>query len=173
MALIDYNLFGKIDKVQTAIDRLKAFEPEEGYIVADSGGKDSTCIVALAKMAGVKHECVYNVTTVDPPELVRFLREKRPDTKFQFAHYKDGQTTTMWNLIPRKGIPPTRLMRYCCEKLKESTHKGRLVVTGVRWAESTNRKLNQGAVSIMGKGANQIPEVQASNFIPMHRGGWF
>ena len=60
MALIDYNLFGKIDKVQMAIDRLKAFEPEDGYIVADSGGKDSTCIVTLAQMAGVKHECVYN-----------------------------------------------------------------------------------------------------------------
>lgn len=40
MSLIEYTLDGKIDKVQQAIERLKAFEPEDGYIVADSGGKD-------------------------------------------------------------------------------------------------------------------------------------
>lgn len=31
MALVEYDLFGqKRDKVQTAIDRLRAFEPKEG-----------------------------------------------------------------------------------------------------------------------------------------------
>lgn len=50
MALVEYDLFGqKRDKVQTAINRLKTFEPEEGYYVADSGGKDSTCVVKLFK----------------------------------------------------------------------------------------------------------------------------
>ena len=171
MSLINYNLFGKIDKVQMAIDRLRTFEPEEGYIIADSGGKDSTCIVALAEMAGVKHECVYNVTTVDPPELVRFLREKRPNTRFQMAHDKNGEPITMWNLIPRKGMPPTRLIRYCCQYLKESNGKGRIVVTGVRWAESSNRKNNQGTVTIISKGADKIPEVQAANFTSTVRGG--
>mgnify|MGYP004539274917 CR=1 FL=1 len=39
------------DKVQTAIDRLRAFEPKEGYYVADSGGKDSTCVVKLCEHA--------------------------------------------------------------------------------------------------------------------------
>ena len=32
------------DKVQTAIERLRAFEPKEGYRLAFSGGKDSQCI---------------------------------------------------------------------------------------------------------------------------------
>lgn len=41
MALVEETLFGQIDKVQTAIDRLKAFEPREGYYLAFSGGKDS------------------------------------------------------------------------------------------------------------------------------------
>ena len=41
------------DRVQTAIDRLRNFEPPEGYYIAFSGGKDSQCIYHLAKQAGV------------------------------------------------------------------------------------------------------------------------
>lgn len=171
MSLIDYNLFGKIDKVQNAIDRLKAFEPEEGYEIGDSGGKDSTCIVALAKMAGVKHTAVYNVTSVDPPELVRFIKEKRPDTVIRIPHDSKGNHLSMWNLIPKKGMPPMRIVRYCCEALKESQGKGKVTVTGVRWAESVNRKKNQGAVTIMGKGADRIPEVQEANGVVTRQGG--
>ena len=75
----------------------------------------------------------------------------------------------MWNLIPRKLMPPTRVVRYCCEALKESGGDGRLVVTGVRWAESSNRKANQGAVTVMGKSAaNQI---DSPDFLPTKRGG--
>ena len=38
-------------------------------------------------------------------------------------------------------------MRYCCQHLKELHGQGRVVVTGVRWAESGNRKNNQGLVT--------------------------
>lgn len=38
--LITQDLFGKtVNKVQKAIDRIKNFEPEEGYYVAFSGGE--------------------------------------------------------------------------------------------------------------------------------------
>lgn len=57
----------------------------------------------------------------------------------------------MWNLIPRKQMPPTRLARYCCEYFKESSGKGRITVTGVRWAESRNRTENQGVAVFFGK----------------------
>jgi phosphoadenosine phosphosulfate reductase len=74
MSLVEYNLFGeKRDKVQRAIDIVRSFEPPEGYYLADSGGKDSTATKAILRMAGVKFESHYNVTTVDPPELVRFV----------------------------------------------------------------------------------------------------
>lgn len=43
------NMQGK-DKVQVAIDRLKAFEPPEGYYLAFSGGKDSVVIKAFQRM---------------------------------------------------------------------------------------------------------------------------
>lgn len=145
--LKEQTLFGLEDKVQKSIDRLQAFCPPEGYILAFSGGKDSQCIYHLAKMAGVKFEAVYNVTSVDPPELVRFIKSQYPNVRFQIPRYSDGTPITMWNLIVKKGILPMVQTRFCCEKLKESTHKGRLVVTGVRWAESIRRKNLHGIVS--------------------------
>lgn len=54
------NIQGK-DKVQVAIDRLKSFEPPEGYYLAFSGGKDSVVIKALADMAGVKYDAHYKM----------------------------------------------------------------------------------------------------------------
>ena len=68
MSLTAYDLMGnKHDKVQTAIERLRAFEPEDGYYLAFSGGKDSQCIYHLAEMAGVKFDAHYRITSVDPP----------------------------------------------------------------------------------------------------------
>lgn len=147
MALQETMLDGTVvDKVQIAINRYKAFEPPEGYYLAFSGGKDSVCIKALADMAGVKYDAHYSVTSVDPPELVAFIRDKYPDVSRNIPHDKDGKPITMWNLIPKKKMPPTRLARYCCSVLKESAGKGRITVTGVRWAESARRKENQGVV---------------------------
>lgn len=138
-------------KLELAIQRLKAFEPPEGYWVAFSGGKDSQCIYHLCQMAGVKFDAHYNVTSVDPPEVVRFIRREYPDVEFRFPRYSDGKRITMWNLIPRKMFPPTRIYRYCCEELKESGGSGRVVVTGVRWAESARRAASHNVASIAGK----------------------
>lgn len=52
--LVEDTLFGTKDKVQIAMERLRAFEPNEGYYVAFSGGKDSQVIYHLCKEAGVK-----------------------------------------------------------------------------------------------------------------------
>lgn len=41
-------------KIKKSIQRLKTFEPEDGYYLAFSGGKDSQCIYHLAKMGGGK-----------------------------------------------------------------------------------------------------------------------
>ena len=148
MALKETMLDGTVvDKVQIAINRYKAFEPPEGYFLAFSGGKDSVCIKALADMAGVKYDAHYSVTSVDPPELVQFIKEKYPDVARDIPKDKDGKPITMWNLIPKKKMPPTRLTRYCCAVLKESSGKGRITVTGVRWAESLTRKENQGVIN--------------------------
>lgn len=165
------NMQGK-DKVQVAIDRFKTFEPPEGYYLAFSGGKDSVVIKALADMAGVKYDAHYNLTSVDPPELVQFVKSFS-DVIIDRPKDKDGKQVTMWNLIPRKKMPPTRLVRYCCKELKELGGQGRLVVTGVRWAESPNRKNNQGEITIMTKRKKERKElVQSGNFTKTDRGGW-
>ena len=140
--LIENTLFGTTDKVKTAIERLKLFEPKGGYYLAFSGGKDSQCIYHLAKMAGVKFDAHYNHTTVDPPELIYFIREHYPDVITEYP------SETMWQLIVRKKFPMTRQIRYCCEVLKEGGGKGRTVVTGVRWAESVRRKKNRALLEV-------------------------
>ena len=60
-----------------------------------------------------------------------------------FPLYK-GRRTSMWDLIPRKLMPPTRVARYCCAVLKEQHGKGRFLATGVRWAESVSRSKRRG-----------------------------
>lgn len=137
------DIFGNAGKIDQAISILKSFEPAEGYILAFSGGKDSVCIKALADMAGVKYQAVYNNTTVDPPELIAFVRSFT-DVKFE------NPKESMRELIIKKGYP-TRLRRFCCAELKESTNIGRVTITGVRWAESTNRKNTQGIIKIFGE----------------------
>lgn len=146
------------EKVKASVERIKAFEPSDGYLLAFSGGKDSVVLKALADMAGVKYQAYYNVTSVDPPELVYFIREKCPDVEWNYPRYDDGKRITMWNLIPRKQCPPTRLMRYCCEKLKEGTGSGRYVLTGVRWAESNRRADTHGVVTLQKGTRGDTPE---------------
>ena len=166
------NMQGK-DKVQVAIDRLKAFEPPEGYYLAFSGGKDSVVIKALADMAEVKYDAHYIHTSVEPPELIKFVREHHADVSIDFPCDKNGERVTMWNLIPKKRYPPTRVARYCCAALKEQGSNGRMTITGVRWAESSNRKRNQGEVTVMKGGKAKLEElVSSGNFRTTPRGGW-
>lgn len=162
------------DKVELAIQRLKAFEPPEGYYVAFSGGKDSQCIYHLCKMAGVKFDAHYNVTSVDPPELVQFIRKNYSDVEFAVPHDKDGKRISMWSLIPERLMPPTRIVRYCCQQLKETQGEGRVTVTGVRWSESANRKVNQGIVTIPKKNKRIVKDMEnmGVNFTKTRRGGW-
>ena len=161
-------------KVEAAIDRLKCFEPEEGYYVAFSGGKDSQCVYHLCQMAGVKFDAHYAVTSVDPPELVQFIKAHYPDAWENRVHqYKDGKPVTMWSLIAEHTLPPTRKCRYCCEQLKEPGGQGRVVVTGVRWHESANRAKLHGVVTMPNAGKRLSKAVQeiAPGAVKTGRGG--
>ena len=137
--LKELTLYGEGDKVKVAMNRLRLHEPPEGYYVAFSGGKDSCVVLDLCKRAGVKYDVHYNVTTVDPPELVQFIRRSYPEA----WEGRNVPEKTMWQLIPEKRMPPTRGVRYCCRYLKEGGGKGRFVVTGVRHAESSKRANRQ------------------------------
>lgn len=114
--------------------------------VCFSGGKDSVAVYGLCKMASERLgielldmcKFVYNLTTVDPPDLVLFIKKEYPFVIIERPEM------SMWQLIPKKKIPPTRLARYCCAELKERGGQGRFCITGVRWAESSRRKNNRG-----------------------------
>jgi phosphoadenosine phosphosulfate reductase len=134
--LIENTLWGVRDKVQIAIDRLRQFEPAEGYHLAFSGGKDSVTLLRLAQMSGVRFDAHYNITTVDPPELVKFIKTQHPDAK----RHRPEMSMFRLMLLPRHFMPPMRQARWCCEALKERNGEGRLVMTGIRWEESTRRK---------------------------------
>jgi len=127
------DLFTGQTKDEISIQRLKDFEPKEGYYVAFSGGKDSVVLLDIVKRSGVKFDAHYNITGIDPPELYYFIRDNFPEVQ---RHRTD---TTIWKLIVKKMMPPTRLVRYCCAELKERGGKDRRVVTGIRWAESNRR----------------------------------
>ena len=83
-------------------------QPERGFWLAFSGGKDSQCIYHLAKMAGFRFEAHYSLTTLDPPELVRFIRSQFPDM------VRDRPEKSFVKLCLGKGIMPTRMIRFCC-----------------------------------------------------------
>ena len=146
--LIENTLLGVIDKEKIAIERLRHFEPEEGYYLAFSGGKDSVCIKALTNMAGVKYDAHYNVTTIDPPELVRFIREYHPDVKFEMPK------EPFLKKLTRMGFPQ-RHRRWCCHEYKERGGDGRFVITGVRRAESRYRKYRPIIHHCMGYGKRE------------------
>lgn len=134
MSLRENTLFGFVDRVEMSLDRIRLYEPEDGYYVAFSGGKDSIVLLDLMKISGVKFDAHYNSTTVDPPEVINFIRQ----------HYRNevkihNPSQTMWQLIEKQCMPPLRNLRYCCRILKEAGGSGRFVATGVRREESVKR----------------------------------
>ena len=133
--LIERTLFGTVDKIADSIKLLRDNEPPEGYYVCFSGGKDSTCILELVKLAGVKFDAHYQFTDIEPPEAQEFIRCCHPEVVWDYP------PTSMAELIVKNVIPPMRFAQYCCRCLKRCFGKGRVKVTGIRAGESHGRKL--------------------------------
>ena len=149
MSLIEYTIDGKVDKVELALKRIQLGAlSQEPFYVCYSGGKDSKVLRRLMEMSDTNYELHYNMTTVDHPSVVREILDDK-NIIVDKQRYSDGKQKTMWNLIVKKKMPPTRLCRYCCAELKEGGGKGRICITGVRKAESVNRNLNGGEVKII------------------------
>ena len=73
---IDYSI-----KVIQKAERLALSMNDEGFWLAFSGGKDSQVLYHLTLMAGVKFKAYMNLTSVDPPEVIRFVRKTTPKSK--------------------------------------------------------------------------------------------
>lgn len=150
-----------MDKEQTAMERLRLASDMslrlygKPLLLTDSGGKDSAVICKLAENAGIPFDIVHSHTTADAPETVYHVRKRAKEYELKgvsytihYPTYKD-EPTSMWKLIPIKLMPPTRLARYCCAVLKETTGRDRFIATGVRWAESAARKNNRSSLEIV------------------------
>ena len=130
--------------VDLAVKTLQAYAPADGspYYVGYSGGKDSVVIAHLCKLAGVPYELHYSVTTIDPPELVRFVKATAPRV---IMHRPEKNFFAM---MEQRGYP-SRLGRWCCSELKENKcAPGSSAVFGIRADESARRAAQwQGIVS--------------------------
>lgn len=143
------------DKVEKAhrVLRLASDMSQHYYqkpiIICYSGGKDSDTILRLAMecLDPKDFEVMYSVTTVDSPVTTRHINnvfkeceEKGIKTVRHIPIGKDGKPTNMWKLIAEKGLPPTRLARYCCSVLKEASTPNRVAVLGVRGGRARKDK---------------------------------
>lgn len=125
------------EKIDRAIEVLRENEPKDGkgYALAFSGGKDSCVIKQLAIEAGVKFNAFYSVTTIDPPELVRFIKENHKDVE-----WLRPKRPMLIEMADFKLSPPNQFCRWCCHIYKErSKNEYSAKVIGVRASESIRR----------------------------------
>lgn len=125
------------EKITATIKRIQvashiAERRGELLTVCFSGGKDSQVMLHLVERAGVPFHAVYNVTTIDHPANVNFIRQHYPQV--EFIHPK----LNFWQLMEKKKTLPTMFKRFCCEHLKEYYGSG-IVAVGVRREESRKR----------------------------------
>ncbi len=129
------------EKIKKSLELIREYEPmalelsNDGYYVAFSGGKDSIVMARLFELAGVKHQLWYNNVTIDPPELVQFIKREYPHAK-----WNNPDMHLIKKMAQKSNGPPTRLARWCCEIYKEQGGKGKFKATGVRAEESARRK---------------------------------
>lgn len=127
-------------KIQKSIELLQKaerlalrYDSDGGYFLAFSGGKDSQALYHIAKLAGVKFNANINFTSVDPPQVVRFVHRQYPDV---VCH---APKKSIYDLAVDKGILPSMRIRWCCADLKEQAGAGKVTLIGIRKQESTRR----------------------------------
>ena len=137
-------------KMMYSIDLLKKAEKlalaygggDKGYYLAFSGGKDSQALYHIAELAGVKFDAHMNLTSVDPPEVIRFVKQAYPEVDLI------KPKKSIYQLAVEKKILPTMRVRWCCKEYKEMSGAGRVTLIGIRHQESSRRaKRNEVEIS--------------------------
>lgn len=118
------------------------YDAEQGYFLAFSGGKDSQALYHMAQLAGVRFQGHMSLTSVDPPEVIRFVKKNYPEVEL----IKPNKS--IFQHAIEKNILPTMRVRWCCAEYKEGTGAGKVTLIGIRKAESARRaKRNEVEVS--------------------------
>ena len=182
-----------VSRLDTALDTIrreylrKHLDP---WVVAYSGGKDSTLLLQLTweVVAALptrerlrKVYIVGNDTLVESPLVIRHLRTTMETIGTAAA--KDGLPIatritrphvdqTFWvNVIGRGYIPPTRNFRWCTDRMKIlptsqllerliHTHKRAVLLVGTRKSESANRRRNMAKHGVSGTKMNPHSSIE-------------
>ena len=132
--------------LEESIEVLRANAPAGGrpYYGCFSGGKDSVVLKHVAQMAGVAVDWYYSVTTIDPPELMRFIRREHGDVRWLRSPHGP-----FFRRAAEVQDFPTRRIRWCCGEYKEchTAPPGQPMLMGIRAQESSARAARWGMVT--------------------------
>jgi phosphoadenosine phosphosulfate reductase len=122
-----------VELLQKAQKIAMMYDSENGFWLGFSGGKDSQAMIHIAQLAGVPFKAFFSPTSVDPPEIIRFIRRQYPEVEFTQL-----KTSIYKHFIKAKCLPSMKI-RWCCAEFKEKGGENKVVLVGVRHAEGSRR----------------------------------
>ena len=140
--VLQKKMLRSVELIRKAEKLSLTYDDTDGFFLAFSGGKDSQALYHITRLAGVKFRAHFSPTTVDPPQLIRFIRKNYPDCEF-------GKVSkNIYDMAVEKQILPTMRVRWCCAEYKEMAGAGKVTLIGIRHAESARRaKRNEVEIS--------------------------
>ena len=181
----------RLEAVVNSIRQAYQRRHSQPWVVAYSGGKDSTLLLQLTweVVASLpphqRRRKVYvigNDTLVESPLVIRHLRSSmatiqaaaaRENLPFETQITEPNIDQTFWvNVIGRGYIPPTRNFRWCTDRMKIiptsrllekliREHKRAVLLVGTRKSESTNRQRNMTRHGVSGNNMNPHSSINA------------
>lgn len=109
------------------------YDPENGAWCGFSGGKDSQALYHIVQLSGVKFKAYFSPTSIDPPQVIRFIRKNYPEVEFTRLQ------ESIYTAFKRLKVLPSMRVRWCCALFKEKGGENKVTLTGVRKAESVKR----------------------------------
>lgn len=130
------------DVILKALPLALKYDPDKGFFVGISFGKDSQALYHMMQLCNVPFHAYFSPTSIDPAEVIRFGRKNYPEVEFTKID------KSIFDVFKAMKILPSMRIRWCCAYFKEKGGEGKVVCTGVRKAESVRRsKRNEIEVS--------------------------
>jgi phosphoadenosine phosphosulfate reductase len=136
--------FAPSNNIENTLRFLRDNCPPDGYLISFSGGKDSLAVLEACKEAKVPYRYYMKITTVDPPELTKYVKRCHPEC----VRLPPPGGKSLYYGTYVNGLP-TQNNRWCCRDFKEygaDIERGQHLLLGIRAAESNERANNWGLV---------------------------